>query len=76
MLRWATLLRAKWELMSPSERVYAVWNGSADFVLLVFLIAAVRVGATTDPNAFVFWVPFLSIALFFRFKQMRTRWGL
>ena len=73
---WLVKLHASWETMSRSEQSFAIWNGTVDLFVTVFLLFFVWHGLTVDPYAFAFWVPFLAVVLFFRWKQMQTRWKL
>jgi len=71
---WIVTFRAGWESMSRNEKTFAIVNGTVDLFLCAFLLLFVWVGLTTDPYTFAFWVPFLAVILFFRWKQMRSRW--
>jgi len=66
--------RASWESMSRGERNLAILNGIVDLFVCIFFLAEIQVGLTSDLYTFAFWVPFLAVILFFRWKQMRSRW--
>ncbi|MGH6616481.1 hypothetical protein [Sphingomonas sp.] len=66
----------RFSVMSDGAKYMAVFHLTIDLLLLAALVAFVVVGLTRDPNAFVVWVPLLSVALYFRFKQTKERWKL
>ena len=69
-------LISKWHAMSYKDQVYATWHAAFDLLLVVMLLAFLWNGIHGSLVVFVFWVPFLAIAIFFRFKQARRRWRL
>ena len=66
----------RFSVMPDGAKYMAMFHLTIDLLLLTTLIGFVFVGLTRDPNAFVVWVPFLSVALYFRVKQTRARWTL
>jgi hypothetical protein len=69
-------LIARWHGMTYREQVYAGWHASFDLLLIVMLLAFLWNGIHGSLVVFVFWVPFLLVAIFFRLKQARERWRL
>lgn len=65
-----------WSSLSYSEQIYVVWNTAFDVFLVAFLGLMIWVGLTTDPNAFLIWVPLLAFAVFWRLRQLPKRWGI
>ena len=70
------MLRARFETMSPSEKLWASFHAQIDLLLAVFLGFAIYVGFTEDPNIFVIVVPFLCFVLWKRIQQTKERWAL
>jgi hypothetical protein len=69
-------LVSKWHAMSYKEQVYASWHATFDLLLVLMLLAFLWNGMYGSLVVFVFWVPFLAVSIFFRFKQARKRWRL
>jgi hypothetical protein len=72
--RRAILLRARFDAMDPGRQSSALFHLSLDAAILLFLVAAIYVGATGQAAAFFFWVPFLAVLAWLRFRQARERW--
>ena len=70
------LVRSRYDAMLPKEQASALFNLSIDVLILFFLVVAICVGFTKDFNIFYFWVPALSVLIWFRLKQARKRWSL
>jgi len=66
----------RFSVMSDGAKYMAMFHLTIDLLLLAALAGFVFVGLTRDSNAFVVWVPFLSVVLYFRVKQTRARWTL
>ena len=62
--------------MPLREKLFAVINLLVDVLLTLFLLGMIWVGATRDPYAYVFWVPFLLFVLVMRLRQARQRWAV
>jgi len=75
-MNYFIMLRSRFETMSPSDQFWAIFHAGIDALLLIFLGFAVYVGLTTDFNIFFFWVPFLGVVAWFRWKQAKHRWAL
>ena len=64
-------------LTAQSKRLKIIAHGLFDLFLLFLLVMFVRSGvARGSIDGLVFWVPFLVITLYFRWKQMRERLGM
>lgn len=70
------LLRGSYDAMKRGEQMSAIFHLSIDIAIFIFFVAEIIVGLTQDFNAFYFWVPFLAVILWIRFKQARQRWHL
>ena len=73
---WISAKRIRWRQMSLREKVFALLNLPVDTLLLLFLLGMIWIGTTSDPFAYVFWIPFLMFVLFMRFKQAAHRWAV
>lgn len=63
-----------WKSEKSHKTLSIVGNAIIDLGLLAFLGGQIWIGLTSTPEAFYFWVPFLVIVLFFRFRQTKARW--
>ncbi|MGH6651108.1 MAG: hypothetical protein ACREB7_08255 [Sphingopyxis sp.] len=61
--------------MTTKQKILELLQLLADMALTIFLLLMIVVGLTRDPNAFYFWVPFLSFVLWARVRQARRRWA-
>lgn len=68
-------LRRRYRAMTTKEKILELLQLLADTTLTIFLLLMIVVGFTRDPNAFYFWVPFLSFVLWARVSQARRRWA-
>lgn len=69
------LVRGRYDAMKPGEQFWAIWHLSIDVLLVMSLMLMVYLGLTQMVGAFYFWVPFLGILTWVRFKQARRRWS-
>jgi hypothetical protein len=72
---FAVTIGARWKVMSFKERLFAILHALFDLMWIAMLVAMLRGGLRGDLDVFVFWVPFLAVVIYFRFKQARERWG-
>jgi hypothetical protein len=75
-MRTLVMIRTRYELMSSSERFWALFHAQIDALLFIFLAAAIYTGMTSDFAVFYFWAPFLAFVSWHRWKQMKQRWSL
>lgn len=75
-MKFRTIFHVRFFGMSPSDRFWAMRNAAIDALLVIFLGAMAYVGLAADPGAFYFWMPFLGIIAWARWKQMKRRWAL
>jgi uncharacterized membrane protein len=68
-------LRRRYRAMTTKEKILELLQLLADTALTIFLLLMIVVGFTRNPNAFYFWVPFLSFVLWARVRQARRRWA-
>lgn len=73
---WLTTAQIRYAAMSAGERSNAMFQTGIDISLALLLGVALVVGVTSEPAAFVVWVPLFAVGLFFRVRQARERWGI
>jgi len=66
----------RWQQMTTKERFFVFLNFVVDALLFLFLLGMIYVAIFRDPMASVFWVPFLLVVSYFRFKQAKRRWAV